>query len=262
MSLGSDGNEIVDLLSARLLRERVTPVVKHYHEMMGELQKAHWESATVKAGKFVEAVLKCLWEHCGNSVPPDKQFKADLIINGLAQNSPAGTHDSIRLTIPRACRFVYEVASNRGARHDSSELDPNVMDANGVSSTCSWILAELVRYSQKGLVSPPRASALVSKLTEKRYPLFEEIDGRLYFADTKLGARKIALLLLAYRYPQRIGEEELVLSVMRHGETRGNARTGVTRLAPVVDDDGAGNLKLRSPGLQEAEGLLAARAAI
>jgi len=29
-----------------------------------------------------------------------------------------------------------------------------------------------------------------------------------------------------------------------------------------VDDDGSGNLKLRSPGLQEAESLLAARTAI
>ncbi len=262
MSLGSSGEDIVDLLSARLRRERVVPFVRHYHEMMGELQKAHWESATVKAGKFVEAVLKCLWEHCGNDVPPDKNFKVDSIINGLAQGAPSGTHDSVRLTIPRASRFIYEVACNRGARHDSSELDPNVMDANGVSSTCSWILAELVRYSQKGLISPPQASALVSKLTEKRYPLFEEIDGRLYFADAKLGARKIALLLLAYRYPERVGEQELILSVIRHGESRNNARTAVTRLAPVVDNDGAGNLKLRSPGLQEAEGLLTTRAVL
>ncbi len=248
--------QIENLLATRLPVDRARAAVKHYGEMTEELQKSHWESATVKAGKFSEAVLKCLWEHCSQLVPPDKEFKVDTIINQLPQVAPVGMHDSIRLTIPRACRFVYEVSSNRGARHDSGELDPNVMDANGVSSTCSWILAELIRYSQTGRLSPPEAAELVAKLTEKKYPLFEEIDGRLYCANGNLGARKLALLLLTYRYPSRLAKSELVASVVRHGESQANARKGVSRLKEIVDDDGSGNLKLRSPGLQEAELLI------
>jgi len=251
-------DDIVELLSARLPRDRSMFLVKHYREMMGELQKAHWESSMVKAGKFVEATLKCLWDHVGNMVPDDKSFKVDPIITGLGQIDKDSHHASIRLTIPRACRFVYEVASNRGARHDSSELDPNVMDANGVTSACSWILAEMIRYSQKGKVSPPEAAELVAKLTEKKYPLFEEIDGRLYFSNANIGARKVGLLLLAYRYPARISAKELAASLVRHGESKGNASKAISRLKDLVDDDGAGNLRLRAPGLQEAELLLAA----
>jgi CheY-like chemotaxis protein len=42
--------------------------------------------------------------------------------------------DSVRLTIPRACRFIYEIASNRGARHDADEVAANEMDANAVTA--------------------------------------------------------------------------------------------------------------------------------
>jgi hypothetical protein len=250
---------LLELLAVRFARERATVVLKHYLEMSEELQLSRWESATVKAGKFVEAVLKCLLDHAGLTVPADKQFKVEAAITDLGQTPKTAMSDSIRLTIPRACRFVYEIASNRGARHDSSEIDPNVMDANGVSSACSWVLAELLRYSQKGRVSPPEAVDLVARLTEKKYPLFEEIDGRLYFAKSGLGARRLALLLLGHRHPNRMSRAELIESVVRHGESKDNARKGVGRLRDVTDDDGNGNLKLRTSGLEEADRLLASQ---
>jgi hypothetical protein len=256
VSLNSQANAVIALLTARLATTRCNVVMKHYSEMAEELQKSHWESATVKAGKFVEAVLKCLWEHCGQTVPPDKEFKVDNIINKLPQVAPAGMHDSVKLTIPRACRFIYEVSSNRGARHDSSELDPNVMDANGVSAMASWILAELIRYSQQGAVTAPQAADLVIKLTEKKYPLFEEVDGRLYFSDPSLGARKLGLLLLSYRYPERLSREQLVSSIVRHGYSKDTSRKGVDALKVCIDVDDRGDLRLRAPGLEEAERLL------
>ena len=101
-----------------------------------------------------------------------------------------------------------------------------------------------------------RLKKLVAELTEKRYPLFEEIDGRLYFANIDLGARKLALLLLAYIYPERMAKEELIASLIRHGETRKNARLGISRLKNLIDDDGEACLRLRTIGLKEAEQLL------
>src|SRR5208283_621504 len=44
----------------------------------------------------------------------------------------------------------YEIASNRGARHDADEIDANEMDARTVLALCAWILSEMVRFSQKG----------------------------------------------------------------------------------------------------------------
>jgi hypothetical protein len=246
---------IQQLLCSKLPSSRVTVLVDHYQEMLDELQTSNWELATVKSGKFVEAVLKCLWEHVGKQVPEGAAFKAGTIIDQLAQVTTA--NDTVRLTIPRACRFIYDVASNRGARHDPGEISPNVMDANGVSSLASWVVAELVRYSQAGALKPAEATELVAKLVEKKYPLFEEIEGRVYFQNAKLGARKLALLLLAYAYPARISETELVDAVIRHGESRNNAKLGVSRLKLLIDDDGNKNLRLRAPGLKEAEDLIA-----
>src|SRR2546427_13188764 len=105
----------------------VAALLKHHQAMVEKFQQGAWEECIVKAGKFVEAVLKALWVHTGNALGPDREFKVDKVINQLPNF--ATLVDSIRLTIPRACRFVYDVASNRGARHDPNEVDPNAMDA-------------------------------------------------------------------------------------------------------------------------------------
>ncbi|WP_128912101.1 hypothetical protein [Granulicella sibirica] len=251
-----DSGFILELLAKRLPIDRSDSLVRHYRGLMSDLQNSQWEATIVKAGKFAEAVLKCLWAHIGQTVQDGKDFKADLIIRGLEQTPATVAEDFIRLTVPRACRFVYDVASNRGARHDSVNINPNVMDANGVSSACSWVLAELIRYSQAGETSPSAAVEIVARLTEKKYPLFEEIEGRLYFADASVGARKLALLLLAFRYPARISRDELIAAIMRHGQSKSSAQTGVARISSLVDDDGMRCLRLRSVGLKEAEGLL------
>jgi hypothetical protein len=121
-------------------------------------------------GRFsedVEATLKALWQHAGGVVPTGKDFKAGNIIDQLA--GKAALRDSLRLTIPRACRFVYEIASNRGARHDADEVEANEMDASAVMAACSWILAEMVRYSQKGL-DLAEAKAVVDGVVRRGYP--------------------------------------------------------------------------------------------
>lgn len=192
----------------------------------------------------------------GKTLPAGRGFKADTIINGLAQLPDDGTYsDSIRLTIPRACRFVYDVASNRGGRHDAGEINPNEMDANAAVMNCSWVLAELIRVAQKGAVNLDDAKMLVESLVEKRYPLVEEVDGRMYFHLKCKSAPDVALLALARRHPARMRRREVVDSVRRNGFSLNNARVAVTRINKMVDDDGRGNLRLLAPGLARAEEL-------
>ena len=198
-------------------------------------------------------MLKSLWVHTGNTLPPVRQFKADSVINQLANQSTFD--DSVRLTIPRACRFAYDIASNRGARHDPSEINPNEMDATAVVSVTSWILGEMVRYAQKGSLNPDEIKALVDGLTEKKYPLMEEVDGRSYFHIRDASARDIALLLLWQRHPKRFNESDLEDAIMRHTFTLKNARVAIDRLRSVTDSDNAGH-RLLQPGIQEAEALL------
>jgi hypothetical protein len=241
------------LLKPTFAATQVTALLKHYQAMVTEFQQRAWEESIGKGGKFVEATLKALWVYTGNTLPPARQFKVDNVINQLP--NAAGFDDSVRLTVPRAIRFVYDIASNRGARHDPSEIDPNAMDAHAVVGIASWILGELVRYAQKGALRPDDVKALVDGLVEKKYPIIEDVGGRTYFHVSGASARDIALLLLWRKHPHHVDRESLVLAITRHDFTEKNAATAVDRLRGVVDVNG-GALRLLQPGIREAEALL------
>ena len=247
------------LLKTRFEPKHVDAALKHFRAMVEEFQRSEWEESIAKGGKFIEAVLKALWVHVGNKVPPPREFKAGKIIIELEKCPQSSFEDTGRLTIPRACRFAYDIASNRGARHDPDEVDPNEMDANAVIATCSWILAEMLRYSQKGAIDLNRVKELLSSLVQRRYPVIEEVDGRVYFHLKKKSAKDIALLTLWHKHPERISKDEITQTVTRHRFTKHNASMAVSRLTDLVDDDGSGNLKLLAPGLRQAEQIIASR---
>jgi predicted nucleic acid-binding protein len=221
----------------------------HYLKAIEKFQQEDWEQSLVKVGKFVEAVLKCLCLFCKQPLPPARQFKVPRIVSVLEQQTTAD--DSMRLSIPRACVFVYDIACNRGARHDPQEINANKMDATVAVSVSSWIVAELVRFAEKGKSSPDLAAGLVEALIEKQVPYFEEIDGRIYVNLKNLSAPDIGLLLLYRIYPQRISKKDLIEQIMRHQINEATARVAVSRLAKYVDDLD-NNLKIRGIGRQRA----------
>jgi|SRR5579863_1064272 len=237
-----DKEQIQNLLTPKFPKKHFGAALDHFSGIVSKFQSGDWEPCVAKAGKFIEAVLKALWVHAGQTPAAGRQFKADAIITGLG-NLPTGTlDDTVRLTIPRASRFVYDIASNRGARHDPDEVDPNEMDASAVVPVCAWILAEMIRYSQKGVVDTTQAQEIVESLSARRYPLIEEVDGRVYFHHAKKSAPDVALMALARRYPKRIHKDELTATVRRHRFTANNANVALQRIKKFVDDDGAGNL--------------------
>ena len=211
-----------------------------------------WDNSSAKGGKFIEAALKALWVYVGESVPAGKNFKAGSIITGLEQKTTYA--DALRLTIPRACRFAYEIASNRGSRHDADEIDANEMDARVVLGTCAWILSEMVRFSQKGgnLALPMQ---VVEGLMRRRFPFAESIDGRVY-AHIGQSAKEIALVILYYIYPKRMSRSDLIASLVRHPFKRKNAEVAVQRIAGFVDYDGNDMMRLRNSGIRTVEELI------
>jgi hypothetical protein len=233
-------------------KKHVDAAVKHFGRMVQDYQQSKWDDANAKAGKFVEAVLKAFVTEAGETPASGKAFKAGVVLDTIERKT--ALHDSLRLTIPRACRFVYEIASNRGARHDADEIEANEMDAKAVMTLCSWILAEMVSYSQRGM-DLDEAKAVVDGLMRRRYPFMEVIDGRVYW-DIANSAREAALLILYGVYPKRMSEESLARQVVRHGYSQKNANVAVMRIRTRADDDGRRNLKLRNPGVCEAEELI------
>lgn len=130
------------------------------------------------------------------------------------------------------------------------------MDARAVVAGTSWIAAEMLRYAQKGALDPARVRELVDGLTQRRYPLIEDVDGRVYFHVPKASAREVALLSLWHKHPGRMVEKDLVAAVMRHHFTKDNATKAVQRLGRLVDRDEQGRLRLLEPGMRQAEELV------
>jgi hypothetical protein len=244
---------IIDLLKGAFVAKHATAAVKHFTDAVEEFELNQWDDASAKGGKCIEAVLKALWVCAGDTVPAGKHFKAGAIITGL--ENKVGQPDSIRLTIPRACRFGYEIASNRGARHDADEIDASEMDARTVIALCAWILSEMVRFSQKGR-DLTRPAEIVEGLMKRRYPFAENIDGRVY-ADIGESATEVALVILYYIYPKRMSRDDLIEALVRHPFKRVNAGVAVTRIASYIDDDGAGMIRLRNSGVRKFEELFA-----
>jgi hypothetical protein len=249
-----------DLLKPTFAAKHVTSAARHFDRMVEDFQKGDWEDTSAKGGKLIEAVVKALWVYVGERVPAGKGFSAGSIIDKLQNKPAASSPERIRVTIPRACRFAYEIASNRGARHDADEIDANEIDARTVLFVCCWILAEMVSFSQKGL-DLTQAKSIVEGLMKRRFPFTEEIEGRVY-VDIGKSAKEVALLILWTIYPRRMDKAELESSVMRHDYSENNAKVAVSRLVSYVDDDGIGNLRLRNTGLKKAEELISKASSI
>jgi len=242
------------LLKRRFPSKHIDASVRHFQAMTAHYQRSAWEDTILKSGKFVEAVLKAIWLHAGKTLPPARKFKVANVVSGLLNLPAKSLDDGVRITIPRACEFIYDIASNRGARHDPDEVDPNQIDAAIVVAACSWILAEVLRYSQGGAANPARISAILSALSQRKYPQVEVVDGRPYFHLPRLSARKVALLTLWLTYPARVSKDALLSAVTRHHFSADNARKAIERLAKIVDEDERG-LRILQPGLAEAEAL-------
>ncbi len=243
------------LLKDVFLAKHADAAVRHFQDSVEDFELNKWDDASAKGGKFIEAVVKALWVYAKETVPPGKQFSVGKILPQLENRTTVP--DTIRLTIPRSCRFAYEIASNRGARHDPDEIEANEMDARTVLANCAWILSEMVRFSQKGN-DLDLAKSVVDGLMKRRYPFAESIDGRVY-ADVGKSALDVALVILYYIYPKRMSKGDLIDALVRHPFKRNNANTAVSRIRRFMDDDGSGSLRLRNSGLVKVEEILANR---
>lgn len=247
--------EAHDLLTPPFPAKHITAALSHFSKAVVDFGQSDWEGSISKAGKFVEAVLKGVATLCNVPFDSGRKFNAGKVMDALGQLGHGTFDDSLRLLIPRACRVVYDIASNRGARHDSDEIDANPMDANLVNSVCGWILADLIRYAQKGAVDPSDARNLVETLVEKKYPIVEEIDGRIYLHAKKKSAVDVALVVLARQHPKRMDKAVLAELVRRNGFSANNANLAVTRIGKYVDND-SGRLHLLAPGLKRADEII------
>lgn len=233
----------------------VDAILRHFPAVIEKSAIRDWDGVALKAGKFIEATTKALMRHCARTLPSNpRKFHAGPELRQLENADSNLYSDTVRIVVPRACIFAYELVNNRGGRHDAHGVDANEMDAKVVVAIVSWAIAELARLCSVG-GDATEAAAIIDELTNKTYPCFEEIDGRAYVNIKGLKPGEVALLLLYSLYPRRIGRQDLVDLVRRHGASQSAAMTALYRLRTLVDDH-EGNLKLRGVGRQQADALL------
>ena len=252
-SLNSE-TKVKAILEQKFKKVHVDAILKHFITAKKKYQESDWEGSILKSGKFVEAVTKAFLKFCGKTLPRARNFRAGSFLRNFEQE-PISIDDTIRIVIPKCCLFIYEIASNRGARHDSDEINPNEIDASATDILNSWILGELIRFSSKRNKNPKEARDLVDALTGKTYPFFEEIDDRFYINIDGLSAEKTATLILYGRYPRSTSEDFLCELVERHGFSSKNAKMAFRRVKYLCDINAKG-LKLRGLGRQKAEKIL------
>jgi hypothetical protein len=97
---------------------------------------------------------------------------------------------------------------------------------------------------------------LVEALVEKKYPVIEEVDGRIYLHIKKKSAVDVALIALSRRYRKRVDTKDLVDTERRNGFSLQNAKMAISRIAKFVDNDGQERLRLLAPGLKRADEII------
>ena len=159
------------------------------------------------------------------------------------------------MLIPRACRIIYAIASDRGGRHDRSDFDPNPMDTSIVVSNMNWILGELIRYFHPGKLQPSTAQEIVDSVVERKIALVETVDDITYIHKKGIKPREILLLTLAFVHPKRLNRKILVGNVVAHKFTIQNAITTLNQLKRklLLHENDNNEVRLLGPGLRESE---------
>lgn len=249
-------DEITKILSGTFPAKQVNSFIEYYISSVDKYQQGDWETSILKSGKFVESVIKSLVIYTGNTLPKERDFSVNSSIIKLGQLDKTLYDDTVRLTIPRACIFIYDIASNRGARHDSDKFSASKMDSSVLIPIMSWIISEMLRFIGK-INDDSDVMIMTDILMEKKHPIIENIDGRIYVNRKGLVSKDIALLILYSVYPKRMNREELSESVERHGnDSKKNISVSITRIKDLIDDDGNNNWKLREIGREKAERIL------
>jgi hypothetical protein len=233
-------------LSQKFPPAKVEEILFHYEVLTRSYRLRQYETSLVNGGKFVEAVLKCLYyQRTGQEAD---RINAETEISQLANNSEL--NESERLLIPRVLRTIYDKRNRRGGAHNNS-FNPNAMDAKNVLENARWVLEELIRLHY--LSDPVAVQVAIENLLEKDIPLVEEFDGDYLVLHPELSAR-IQLEILLYQHHQRRCRFKDLGFWLRHAHSEHNVRVTLTnmRAKALVHENDEGWI-LTESGIREAE---------
>lgn len=199
--------EIEKAIGKHLGPTYVSAMLNHFAGIRKAYFSRDWETCCTKAGKFIEALLKGIHFYTTGNKP--KRILVGTEIDRLTNLPKDSQNESIRLLIPRVCRSLYYIASDRGARHDITGFDPSRMDAQMASSSASFLLAEMVRLFHPGNIPADEAQKIADGLVQRKIPLVTTVFDVKRVLNPKLEYSDKVLLLLYDSLPKTVSVNNL-----------------------------------------------------
>ncbi len=183
------------------LRSRFNDVVKHFYEHK-------WGPSELDGGKFCEVAYTVLEGYTSGTYrnAAYKPGNMEAACNQLVNSTTAP--DSVRLSIPRVIKALYEIRNRRGVGHVGGEVNANHMDAMYVLASAKWILAELIRVYNG--VSVTEAQQAVEELSGRDIPLIWSSASTKRVLVNGLSKKDETLLLLYSADSGSLTEKELL----------------------------------------------------
>lgn len=178
------------------LREEL---IDSYREIVRNFLEHRWEPSELRGGWFAEVAYSIVKGAVAGNFParaskPSKMVDACRALENTPANSALVGDKSLRVFIPRALIFLYDVRNNRGVGHVGGDVNANNMDASAVVALASWVMAELVRIFHG--VSIEEAQETVDALAERKTPLIWEVEDVKRVLDHTMTAKDQVLVLL------------------------------------------------------------------
>jgi len=221
--LAMDRSQIENSLGKQLGVIPAQRLVERYQQVCYEYISGQWEHCLAYAGKFIEAVIRCLLYYVHGKVY--ETIDVGNEINKLG-NLAKDTYDSgIRIHIPRICRALYDLRSNWGGGHDSLEVDPMPMDAQFAFIGVKWLMLELLRRFSS------LESSDVQMLIDTFQPpsvLMQRINDDLVLFDDCMTIRDSIIIVASHWFPERVKSDKFIQSI--NWRSVGSIRTEVSRM--------------------------------
>ena len=184
-------------------------MIKRHGELRSAYSDGQHDSASLRAAKFAEVLLRFLQEDLTQThIPFNRRIGnfSDECIK-LEKVPKAGGDESLRVIMPRALNFLHTIRNRRGVAHEAEDVDANEIDAATCVRVADWCLCELIRLFNA--VSLEEAQELVDAVAIRQTPDIWSVSGKKRVLDSSLSYREQTLLLLYSEPESAVPAEEL-----------------------------------------------------
>jgi len=200
------------------------PLFAAYNEIVRNYYEERWEPSELNGGKLCE-IIYCIIDSTTSATAaypagprkPTSLVDACRVIEQRPIDANRVGDRSLRILIPRALVYLYEIRNNRNVGHVGGDVNPNYSDATAVCTCASWLMAELIRIYHGVPLS--EAQGWVDSIVERKIPLVWECEGIKRVLDPKMKYADQVLVLL-YSSVQWVAEDKLREWIGDNNKTR------------------------------------------